>query len=164
MIISSWNIRGLNKSLKQNGILNHVKKNKVAIMGILETKIRKHRMMEIVKNRFKSWEMANNFQHSPNGRIMIIWKKDKVDLEIKDSNAQAIHCLVTCKSTSNKFYFSFVHGLNKLVERRNLWRNLCRFNSFIDLPWLLLGDFNVVLKGEEKSNGLPATQYEMSDF
>ncbi|GFZ19717.1 hypothetical protein Acr_28g0004220 [Actinidia rufa] len=27
-----------------------------------------------------------------------------------------------------------------------------------------IGDFNVVLKGEKKSNGLPATQYEMSDF
>ncbi|GFZ07066.1 hypothetical protein Acr_19g0000030 [Actinidia rufa] len=32
------------------------------------------------------------------------------------------------------------------------------------MPWLLLGDFNNVLNDEEKSNGLPVTQYEVSDF
>ena len=80
MIILSWNIIGLNKPLKQNGILNHVKTYKVVVMGILETKIRKLRMMEIVRKKFRSWEMADNFQHSPNGRILIIWRGDKVDL------------------------------------------------------------------------------------
>ena len=89
-------------------------------MGILETKIKKHRMMEIVRKKFMGWEMADSFNHSPNGRIMIIWRGDKVDLEIKDCNAQVIHCLVTCKSTSAKFYISFVYGLNKVVERRPL--------------------------------------------
>ncbi|GFZ01918.1 hypothetical protein Acr_15g0005270 [Actinidia rufa] len=140
MIASSWNIRGLKTPLKQNGIFKHVKKNKVVVMGILETKIRNHRIMERIKKKFRDWEMADNFQHFPNGRIlMIIWKGDMVDLEIKDSNAQ-------------------------VVERRPLWRDLCRFSSSIDLPWILLGDFNVVLKGEEKANGLPVTQYEVKDF
>ncbi|GFZ11161.1 hypothetical protein Acr_22g0005590 [Actinidia rufa] len=32
------------------------------------------------------------------------------------------------------------------------------------MPWLLLGDFNNVLNDDEKSNGLPVTQYEVSDF
>ena len=164
MIVSSWNIRGLNTPLKQNGIFKHVKKNKVVVMGILETKIRNHRIMERIKKKFRDWEMADNFQHSPNGRILIIWKGDMVDLEIKDSNAQVMNCLATCKSTSKKFYISFVYALNKVVERRPLWRDLCRFSSSIDLPWILLGDFNVVLKGEEKANGLPVTQYEVKDF
>ena len=153
MIISSWNIRGLNKPLKQNGILNHVKKNKIVIMGILQTKIRKHRMMEIVRKKFRSWKITDNFHHSLNGRIMIIWRGDKIDLEIIDSNAQVIHCLAICKSTSVKFYISFVFALNKVVKRRPLWENLCRFSSSIDLPWLLLGDLMLSSMQRKKPMG-----------
>ncbi|GFS35680.1 hypothetical protein Acr_00g0041440 [Actinidia rufa] len=51
-----------------------------------------------------------------------------------------------------------------VVSRRPLWENLCKFNSFADLPWLLMGDFNNVLKGEEKANGVSVTNYEMKDF
>ena len=108
--------------------------------------------------------MVDNFHLSPNGRIMIIWRGDMVDLEVKDSNAQVINCLATCKTTSIRFCVSFVYGLNKVVERRQLWGSLCRFSSSSDLPCILLGDFNVVLKGEEKTNGLLVTQYETSDF
>ena len=134
MLVSAWNIGGLNKPLKQNGILNRVNKYKIDIMGILETKIRKHRMMEILRKKFSRWEMADNFHHSPNGRILIIWRSDKVSLEVVDSSAQVIHCLVTCKSTLNKFCISFVYGLNKVVDRRPLWQNLCSFSSTLVSP------------------------------
>ena len=76
MIVSSLNIRGLNKPLKQNVILNHVKKNKVAVMGILETKLNQQKLKEIVRKKFRRWKAADNFQHNPNGRILIIWKED----------------------------------------------------------------------------------------
>ena len=42
MIIAFWNIRGLNKPLKQNGISKYMRKNKVSIMGVLETKLSQH--------------------------------------------------------------------------------------------------------------------------
>ncbi|PSS17592.1 Ribosome-binding protein like [Actinidia chinensis var. chinensis] len=52
----------------------------------------------------------------------------------------------------------------KSVGRRQLWDNLSKFNSTVDLPWLLMGDFNNVLNSEEKTNGLPVSPYEMRDF
>ncbi|GFY97543.1 hypothetical protein Acr_12g0000840 [Actinidia rufa] len=160
----SSNAASLNKPLKQNGILNHVRKNKVDIMGILETKIKKDRMKNVVCKKFRCWATVDNLQQSPNGRIMLIWKEDRVDVEIIESTAQVIHCLVTCKTTSAKLYVSFVYAFNKLVGRRTLWENLRKFNTCADLPWLLLGDFNNVLIGEEKINGVPVTNYEIKDF
>ncbi|GFZ00592.1 eukaryotic translation initiation factor 4E [Actinidia rufa] len=157
-------VRGLNKPLKQNGILSHVRKNKIVIMGILETKLKNQRMIEIVNKEFRCWQAADNLSHSPNGRILIIWKSDKVNLDILESNAQVIQCLATCISTSRKFYISFVYAFNTVVSRRPLWDNLCKFSSSIELPWLLLGDFNNVLKGEVRANGIPVTLYEMKDF
>ena len=72
MIISSWNIRGLNMPIKQKGILNHIRNNKVVIMGMLETKIKRQSMLGIVKKKFRSWQTTDNFQQAPNGRIMIL--------------------------------------------------------------------------------------------
>ena len=79
MVVSFWNIRGFNKSLKLNGVLDHVKKNKVVVMGILETKLKQQRVRDIVKYKFRSWATCDNFQHHSNGRILIIWMADKVD-------------------------------------------------------------------------------------
>ena len=108
--------------------------------------------------------MADDFQHKPNGRILIIWQADKVELDIIESTDQTIHCMAFCKSTSIKFSISFVYAFNTIVGRRPLWENLCNFNYSYELPWLLLGDFNNVLSSEEKANGRPVRTYEVRDF
>ncbi|GFY92846.1 hypothetical protein Acr_08g0012420 [Actinidia rufa] len=162
MIISFWNIRGLNMPLKQNGILTHLRKNRVAIMGILETKLSHQALDRIAKNKFKCWKMADNFSHHPNGRIMIIWKEDLVHLEIEEVSDQIIHCLVTCKSSATTFYISFVYAFNSIAGRRPLWDSLRRYNS--QTPWMLLGDFNNVLSPEERINGSPVSMHEIRDF
>ncbi|GFY83129.1 hypothetical protein Acr_02g0013690 [Actinidia rufa] len=109
-----------------------------------KTKIKRQSMLGIVKKKFRSWQTTDNFQQDPNGRIpngriMILWQEDRVSLEVKESSAQ-------------------------VVGRRQLWDNLSKFNSTVDLPWLLMGDFNNVLNSEEKTNGLPVSPYEMRDF
>ena len=95
MLVSFWNIRGFNKPLKHNGVLDHIRKNKVAVMGILETKLKKQSIKDIVRRKFRSWQVTDNFQHNPNGRILIMWKEDKVGLKIVESSDQVIHCLAT---------------------------------------------------------------------
>ena len=95
---------------------------------------------------------------------MIIWKADKVDLQIRESSDQVIHCLATCKVTNVKFASSFVYAYNTIVGRRPLWANLDRFSESLSNAWLVLGDFNNVLKTDERSNGQQATPYEIRDF
>ncbi|GFZ08668.1 hypothetical protein Acr_20g0004760 [Actinidia rufa] len=136
----------------------------MGVMGILETKLSKHRLEGIARKKFRGWAMTDNFQQHPNGRIMIMWKESMVNMEIIESTDQVIHCLITCKSSSISFFISFVYAFNSVVGRRPLWDNLRRFSSFIESPWILLGDFNNVLCCDEKLNGLPATTYEIKDF
>ena len=163
MIISFWNIRVLNKPLKQNGILKHLRKTRAAIMGIMETKLSQLALDSISRSKFRDWKIANNFSHHPNGRIMIIWKEDLVHLDIAQTTDQVIHCLATCKSSGITFSISFVYAFNALVGRRPLWDNLRRFSSS-HILWILLGDFNNVLSAEDRVNGLPVTMYESRDF
>ena len=50
------------------------------------------------------------------------------------------------------------------MGRRLLWHNLMEFGSRCSGPWLLLGDFNSVLRLEEKCNILNVSAYEIQDF
>ena len=149
MIISSWNIRGLNSPLKQNGVLKHLRKIRPAIMGLIETKLKQQSLERLARNKLWSWKMADNSCHHPNGRIIVIWKEELVTLNIVETSDQAIHCLATCKSTATTFSISFIYAFNSPVGRRSLWENLRRFNNSHHNPWILLGDFNNVLSNEE---------------
>ncbi|XP_026420055.1 uncharacterized protein LOC113316036 [Papaver somniferum] len=48
---------------------------------------------------------------------------------------------------------SFVHASCFRVTRRSLWQQLCSVD--INTPWLVMGDFNCVLRNEEKRGGRP---------
>ena len=128
----------------------------------METKLSHQTLERIARNKLKSWKMADNFSHHPNGRILIIWKEDLVHLEITEVTDQVIHCLVNCKSSTITFSISFVYAFNSIVGRRPLWDNLRRYNC--QIPWMLLGDFNNVLSSEERVNGAPVSMYEIRDF
>ncbi|GFS32294.1 hypothetical protein Acr_00g0021820 [Actinidia rufa] len=164
MIISSWNIRGLNSPLKQNGVLKHLRKAKPAIIGLIETKLNKQSLDSFAKNKLWNWKMVDNFCHHPNGRILVIWNEELVALDTLETSDQAIHSQATCKSSGITFSISFIYAFNSSAGRRSLWENLCRFSSAHHNPWILLGDFNNVLSIEERANGQPVTMSEIREF
>lgn len=81
-----------------------------------------------------------------------------------------ITCSVLTEESDEEFFVSFVYASNFVEERRELWEDI---RNHYDLPmfrkrgWLILGDFNEILEGEEHSNfentplipqGMPAFQ------
>ncbi|XP_026378898.1 uncharacterized protein LOC113273380 [Papaver somniferum] len=56
-----------------------------------------------------------------------------------------------------------VHADSLSVDRRELWMELDRI-SFLNLPWLVIGDFNIVLSIEEKKGGRSPLGVAMQDF
>ncbi|GFZ21539.1 hypothetical protein Acr_29g0007010 [Actinidia rufa] len=68
---------------------------------------------------------------------------------------------VTKKSKAGR---AQANGQEDKAKNRPLWDNLRRFSSSIEMPWMLLGDFNNVLSNDEKANGLLVTSYETRDF
>lgn len=61
MKIASWNIRGLNLPLKQNGVRNFMKQYDIDIMGVLETKLSQPKLERMMRNKFGSFMEINNF-------------------------------------------------------------------------------------------------------
>jgi len=54
----------------------------------------------------------------------------------------AIHMLVHDPSNSKNILSFGVYGLTQARQKDYFWEQLVRMNSVIDLPWILVGDFN----------------------
>ncbi|YP_008992389.1 hypothetical protein Salmi_Mp122 (mitochondrion) [Salvia miltiorrhiza] len=77
---------------------------------------------------------------------------------------QVIHSFITCKVSSLSFHVSFVYGFHSIVSRRPLWNNLMETTELHSTPWLLVGDFNSLLRIDEKWFGAEVSAYEVNDF
>jgi len=55
VIIYSWNIRGLNNPLKQHEVVSLMKKHKIDMCGLLETKLLASRVDYLHKFQLRHW-------------------------------------------------------------------------------------------------------------
>ena len=164
MIIASWNIRGFNLPLKHHAMQSFLRCKEINVMVVLETKLNKASVEEIMRRKFGDWHFTHNFASHNAGRILILWKQDKIHLSVLESNAQLIHCAIDCKTTAKRFQVSFIYGLHSIMVRRSLWINLNSINANMNCPWLLIGDFNSILSPTDRFNGVEPNAYELQDF
>lgn len=50
------------------------------------------------------------------------------------------------------------------IERIKLWDSIYALAQDMTLPWLVEGDFNVIVDDDEKFGGLPISMNEIEDF
>ncbi|GKA46099.1 RNA-directed DNA polymerase, eukaryota, reverse transcriptase zinc-binding domain protein [Tanacetum coccineum] len=66
---------------------------------------------------------------------------------------------------NKRMYVSVVYGENVPKARINLWKNLLEHKVVVgDSPWVMLGDFNIILKIIEHSNGVNTRGDGLQDF
>ncbi|GAV92450.1 Exo_endo_phos domain-containing protein/DUF4283 domain-containing protein [Cephalotus follicularis] len=143
MKCTCWNVRGLNDSCKQLEIRNFVRQYDIAILGLLESRVRTVNKTKVARGLLKGWDSATNHHLSLLGRIWIIWDPARVRFKFLSNSFQAIHGLLSFNDNSEVF-ISFIYGDCDRMARRELWGDMrrvaCKFSS---LPWAILGDFNV---------------------
>uniref|UniRef100_A0A7N0VD32 Endonuclease/exonuclease/phosphatase domain-containing protein n=1 Tax=Kalanchoe fedtschenkoi TaxID=63787 RepID=A0A7N0VD32_KALFE len=163
----AWNIRGLNSPLKQKEVLNLVFSQHISLFAILETKLSSN-SLEVFQNNLSSlgtWNLRNNFDISPHGRILVGWDSSVIhSCQVVSSSHQYMHCCVII--SSQKFFVTFIYAFNQLLSRASLWSDLCNISYAMVDPWTLLGDFNCLLNIQDKlgSNVFLRDTIELSQF
>lgn len=66
---------------------------------------------------------------------------------------QGIHATIKVCNSDLTWLITIVYASPRLVERKLLWSNLSQVALLHNLPWLLLGDFNEILCGNDKLKG-----------
>ncbi|XP_074278086.1 uncharacterized protein LOC141601690 [Silene latifolia] len=164
MIFSSWNIRGLNDPLKQQEVLSFLLRNIVDCGAVLETHIKTASAPGIYKTMFGRYIKEDNYGAYYNGRIWVLWNPKTVMVSVLEYSSQFIHISLTCLVTNQKFLLTFVYAFNSAVDRLVLWEHLVRISSTMDGPWACMGDFNIILKEEERFGNTQAHYTEMQDL
>lgn len=105
---------------------------------------------------FSGWCLLTNYEYNRLSRIWVVWN-DKVTLTLMFKSAQIITCSVTSHDDTMDFFCSFIYAFNFSSERLQLWEDIQAHHSspiFQRKPWLLIGDYNEILRAEEHSGYL----------
>ena len=162
MIISSWNVRGMNSPEKTKEVRHFLGANNVSVIGLMETKIKEANVKKIFKKFGSKWNWRTNYSHHTKGRIWVGWRHGRCKLDSCETHQQFISTKITLVNTGESFLVIFVYGLHSVTDIRDLWMQLQQANH--DTPCLFIGDFNAVYKEDHRKNGSQVTTYEMYDM
>ncbi|XP_062115678.1 uncharacterized protein LOC133829870 [Humulus lupulus] len=144
----SWNVRGLNTHHKQREVKKLISYHKVGLIGLLETRVKAHKLGALYLHMFSGWCFTPNNAWHNGGRIVADWNPIMFSVSIIKCSSQLIHLLVRPLDKGTGFYVSFVYGFNAEEGRVELWKEL--YECFTLEPWLVLGDFNDILHKDER--------------
>jgi hypothetical protein len=103
-----------------------MKKNKIDVCGLSETKLVSSKLQLMHKLRLKQWRMFSNVEATSVARIVVLWNPSTVNVDSIDSSPQALHVIIRNLETQFTCAATFVYGYNSVSARRPLWDYLRR--------------------------------------
>ena len=134
-----------------------------SILIITETRVGGDRAARIIEDLpFDGFFTTETIGYA--GGLWLLWKRDEVEVIVLSATEQEIHATVQVRNSNITWLISPIYASPRLVERKILWSNLAKVAQLHNLPWLMLGDFNEVLSGEDKFGGRRVNLNRALDF
>ena len=160
MKVFYWNIRGLANKLSRDTLFNFCKQFNPDIVCISEP------MMNPV-------DFPNSFLRATNMNLGVFNSRDGISkiwlfisshiphYDVVSNSEQEITLSFMVSAVLH--HISFIYASVQLYRRRKLWDVLGHL-SFGNAPWLVIGDFNVILGAHEKTGGRLPDPRSCDDF
>lgn len=146
-----WNARGAGNDKFKYTVKDLVKMHSLDILIICEPKVQfKNSKKYLLHLGFTDYEVMEARGFS--GGIWLLWNNSKVKVDYVDSNAQSISVKVT-GDNGHSWLLSGVYGSTCNTVRTTLWDYFDTLTMQVNLPWMLVGDFNKLLSYSDKSGG-----------
>ena len=148
----SWNVRRANESTERKAIKSIIKKQKVDLFYIQETKIQvmfDRVVSSLGSRRFLEWKALDVFGSA--GGILICWDKRSLDLLEWEEGQFSLSCRFRNVDNGVVWVFMGVYGPFTRVDRECLWEEIGAIRGIWEGPWCLRGDFNIILSQSERS-------------
>lgn len=164
MNLISWNIRGLGARVKKNALKKLTTSESPSFVLIQEKKLE-----NIDQKTIRAcWNHDNlGFVASPSlgnsGGILTIWDQNLFSMESSKSER---HWIAICGSYhAKKFKCMLINIYNPccVTLRREIWNEIEDFKSLINIPCLIMGDFNEVTSLDERGSSA-GSQRGANDF
>lgn len=120
---------------------------------LIETRVQECNHQVIMSSALPDWCSVTNYEYHRLRRIWVSWREGFVVTVLHKSD-QIISCAIQVVATGEQFICSAVYGSNFVAERRILWeeiRNTAAAYNHLNMPWILIGDYNTILTAFEHS-------------
>jgi exonuclease III len=152
--ILSWNVRGLNNSVRQEDVRQMVSAVKPEIICLQETKlatIDKSTVCSTLGSQF-----ANNYFYLPadgtRGGILVASRDSVFHLHQPHFTHNTISSTMLDNSINKEWTFTGVYGHQGSLEKAMFLRELRTIRHHAKHEWLIMGDFNMIYKAQDKNN------------
>ncbi|XP_074278050.1 uncharacterized protein LOC141601654 [Silene latifolia] len=160
MKIAVWNIRGLNDSIKRLEVVRFLSLNKPDLLGLVETHVKQNKEISIMSQFHHYGILSNKTQ----GRIWLFYNPSTVALSNFVLHEQLLHCDVLFRETNQTIAATFVYGQNAPRDRVGLWEELVALSRTLTQAWIVLGDFNVVIRLSDRVFPNPPSNHDIMEF
>lgn len=114
-------------------------------------------------NSYKRRLRATEVFHNTNGKIWM-FISNGFNATVISNIDQQISLILNNHGLDIKFSVTIVYAKGDKELRMDLWDSLYSISCGMTTPWIVGGDFNAVLNGEEKIGGIPVTAADVEDF
>lgn len=90
-MLATWNVRGMNAVEKQREVVHFVNRNKLGLVGLIETKLKRQKLLSCHNKFFQSWKYVDNCDQHPRGRIWILWREAEFEVRELVRTANYFH-------------------------------------------------------------------------
>ena len=146
----SWNCRGLGRPCAVHELIEMVKKYAPTIVFLMETKSKDN----YVKNLRAKLQLDNVHivsRCNTGGGLALFWSRD-INLHVLDATPTYIDAVVN-PGVDDAWRFTGFYGNLVTANWEHSWVLLKHLSLKMDLPWICTGDFNEIVRAEEKLGG-----------
>lgn len=152
--ILSWNVNGLNDFNKRDIIKSLVRKWKVDILCLQETKLQEWNAVlihHIWGNRWAAWVELK--ASGTRGGVIVLWDKRRWKCVDSQGGSYSLShvCWRVCRKNSDGVSRG-VYGPHTNPERREMWHELAAIKGLWSEQWVIGGDFNTCIYESERLN------------
>ncbi|XP_060182106.1 uncharacterized protein LOC132611743 [Lycium barbarum] len=112
---------------------------------------------------YKLWLGMSTAWHNNNGKIWV-FVEEEYQVETQMDTEQLLSLKLTHLVGGQEVVITMVYANTDRTTRVALWNDLFHISCTIDSPWLVGGDFNVIVDEIEKYGGLEVPFVEVEDF
>jgi hypothetical protein len=120
----AWNVRGLGNEPSQKQVVDLIRDGGFSFCGLLETRVKKHKLSRICSKVFGRWDWISNAAMCEGGTgIVIGWDPNAVRIMLLSQTSQLMNVFVESVNGKHKFFCSFIYAHVKSSGRKTLWKD-----------------------------------------
>ena len=158
----AWNCRGLGNPCTVTQLQKVVLEEDPSLVFLMETKFEVDEMARI-KRKFERQQGLVVPCVNRGGGLALLWKSS-LKVDIQTYSPRHIDAVITEAEGSLQWRFTGFYGEPETGNRGESWRLLKHLSGRLNLPWVVMGDFNEIMFAGEKLGGNPRPEWQMHQF